>query len=72
MLATLRETMEVEADEGVSVDVKSLKIEAIREELEYGGSRLRSVLRKLELPWACLSSAQDTKPKRLGAVRWPK
>ena len=72
MLATYRETMEVEADDGVSFDVKSLKIEAIREELEYGESRLRSVLRKLELPWACLSSAQDTKPKRLGAVRWPK
>lgn len=42
LLGTFREIMAVEADDGVSFDLKGLKIEAIREELEYGGSRLRT------------------------------
>lgn len=42
LLATFREIMAVEVDDGVSFDLKGLRIEAIREELEYGGSRLRT------------------------------
>ena len=42
LLATFREIMAVEVDDGVSFDLKGLKIEAIREEVEYGGSRLRT------------------------------
>lgn len=42
LLGTFREIMAVEADDGVSFDLKGLKIEAIREEVEYGGSRLRT------------------------------
>jgi predicted nucleotidyltransferase component of viral defense system len=42
LLETFREIMAVEADDGVSFDLKGLKIEAIREEVEYGGSRLRT------------------------------
>ncbi len=42
LLATFREIMAVELDDGVSFDLKGLRIEAIREELEYGGSRLRT------------------------------
>jgi len=42
LLATFREIMAVEADDGVSFDLKGLRIEAIREEVEYGGSRLRT------------------------------
>ena len=42
LLRTFREIMAVAVDDGVSFDLKSLKIEAIREELEYGGSRLRT------------------------------
>ena len=42
LLATFREIMAVEVDDGVSFDVKGLRIEAIREEAEYGGSRLRT------------------------------
>lgn len=34
--------MAVEHDDGVSFDLKGLRIEAIREEVEYGGSRLRT------------------------------
>jgi predicted nucleotidyltransferase component of viral defense system len=34
--------MAVDLDDGVSFDLKGLKIEAIREELAYGGSRLRT------------------------------
>jgi predicted nucleotidyltransferase component of viral defense system len=39
---TFREIMAVEVDDGVRFDLKGLKIEAIREEFEYGGSRLRT------------------------------
>ena len=42
LLATFREIMAVEVDDGVSFDLRGLKIEAIREEVEYGGSRLRT------------------------------
>jgi len=42
LLATFREIMAVELDDGVSFDLKGLRIEAIREEVEYSGSRLRT------------------------------
>ena len=42
LLATFREIMAVEVDDGVSFDLKGRRIEAIREEAEYGGSRLRT------------------------------
>jgi len=42
LLATFREIMAVEVDDGVRFDLKGLKIQAIREEVEYGGSRLRT------------------------------
>jgi predicted nucleotidyltransferase component of viral defense system len=42
LLASFCEIMAVEVDDGVSFDLKGLRIEAIREEVEYGGSRLRT------------------------------
>jgi predicted nucleotidyltransferase component of viral defense system len=42
LLATFREIMAVEVEDGVSFDIVNLRIEAIREEVEYGGSRLRT------------------------------
>jgi predicted nucleotidyltransferase component of viral defense system len=42
LLGTFREIMAIEVDDGVSFDLKGLQIEAIREEAEYGGSRLRT------------------------------
>ncbi|MBE2242514.1 MAG: nucleotidyl transferase AbiEii/AbiGii toxin family protein [Burkholderiaceae bacterium] len=42
LLRTFREIMALEVDDGVSFDLKGLRIEAIREEVEYGGSRLRT------------------------------
>lgn len=42
LLRTFREIMAVELDDGVTFDLKGLRIEAIREEVEYGGSRLRT------------------------------
>lgn len=42
LLTTFREIMAVEVDDGVRFDLKGLRIEAIREEVEYGGSRLRT------------------------------
>ena len=42
LLGTFREIMAVEVDDGVSFDLKGLRIETIREEVEYGGSRLRT------------------------------
>lgn len=42
LLTTFREIMSIEADDGVNFDLKNLRIEAIREELEYGGSRLHT------------------------------
>jgi predicted nucleotidyltransferase component of viral defense system len=42
LLATFREIMAIDVHDGVSFDLKGLRIEAIREEVEYGGSRLRT------------------------------
>ncbi len=42
LLSVFREVMAIEADDGVSFDLKRLAIEPIREEVEYGGSRLRT------------------------------
>jgi len=42
LLGTFREIMAIEFDDGVIFDLKGLRIEAIREEVEYGGSRLRT------------------------------
>ena len=42
LLGTFREIMAVEVDDGVSFDLKGLRIEAIREDVDYGGSRLRT------------------------------
>ena len=42
LLGTFREIMAVEVDDGVAFDVENLRVEAIREEVEYGGSRLRT------------------------------
>lgn len=42
LLDTFREIMAIEVDDGVNFDLKGLRIEAIREEVEYGGSRLRT------------------------------
>ena len=42
LLRAFREIMAVEVDDGVVFDLKGLRIEAIREEVEYGGSRLRT------------------------------
>ena len=42
LLATFREVMTIEADDGVTFNIAALRIEPIREELEYGGSRLRT------------------------------
>lgn len=42
LLDTFREIMAIEVDDGVIFDLKGLRIEAIREEVEYGGSRLRT------------------------------
>ena len=37
-----RDIMAIEVVDGVSFDLKGLRIETIREEAEYGGSRLRT------------------------------
>lgn len=42
LLGTFREVMAIDADDGVVFDLEGLAIEAIREEVEYGGSRLRT------------------------------
>ena len=42
LLGTFREVMSIEADDGVTFDLKGLRIEPIREDAEYGGSRLRT------------------------------
>lgn len=42
LLRTFREVMAIEADDGVVFDLEALAIEAIREDVEYGGSRLRT------------------------------
>jgi predicted nucleotidyltransferase component of viral defense system len=40
LLAVFREVMTIAVDDGVSFDTTKLKIQPIREDLEYGGSRL--------------------------------
>lgn len=42
MLATFREIMTLEVADGVEFDVGALRVDRIREELEYGGLRLRT------------------------------
>lgn len=42
LLGTFREIRAVEVDDGVIFDLKGLRIEAIRQVVEYGGSRLRA------------------------------
>lgn len=42
LLTTFCEIMSIEVDDGVNFDLKNLRIDAIREALEYGGSRLRT------------------------------
>src|SRR2546425_6004539 len=42
LLETFREIMAHELDDGIRFDLEGLRIEPIREELEYGGSRLRT------------------------------
>lgn len=42
MLATFREILAQDADDGVEFDAEALRVDRIREELEYGGLRLRT------------------------------
>ncbi len=42
MLATFRDILALDANDGVEFDATSLRIDRIREELEYGGLRLRT------------------------------
>jgi predicted nucleotidyltransferase component of viral defense system len=42
MLALFREVLAVEADDGVVFDVEGLSVDLIREELEYGGLRIKT------------------------------
>ncbi len=43
MLATFREILTQDADDGVVFDADALRVDRIREELEYGGLRLRTI-----------------------------
>ncbi len=45
MLAVFREICAIEQNDGVVFDVDALRVELIREELEYGGLRLRTIAR---------------------------
>lgn len=42
MLVTFREICAIEVDDGIAFDVEALRVELIREELDYGGLRLRT------------------------------
>lgn len=42
MLATFREICAIALDDGIAFDVNGLRVELIREELDYGGLRLRT------------------------------
>jgi predicted nucleotidyltransferase component of viral defense system len=42
MLATFREIARIAADDGLTFDTESLRVDLIREDLEYGGLRLRT------------------------------
>ena len=43
MVAVFREVCDIAADDGVAFDSDALRVDQIREELEYGGLRLRTV-----------------------------
>jgi predicted nucleotidyltransferase component of viral defense system len=43
LLSVFRDVMTITADDGVSFDTAKLKIQPIREDLEYGGSRLSTI-----------------------------
>ena len=43
MVAVFREVCDVAADDGIAFDSDALRVDQIREELEYGGLRLRTV-----------------------------
>jgi hypothetical protein len=43
ILSVFREVCRMPADDGITFEVNSLRIERVREELEYGGLRLRTV-----------------------------
>ena len=45
MLSVFREICAIEENDGVTFDVDALRVELIREELEYGGLRLRTTAR---------------------------
>jgi predicted nucleotidyltransferase component of viral defense system len=45
MLATFRDICAIEAEDGLAFDVDALRVEQIREELDYGGLRLRTTAR---------------------------
>jgi len=45
MLAVFREICAIEENDGVTFDIDALRVELIREELEYGGLRLRTTAR---------------------------
>lgn len=42
MLATFRDILAINDDDGVECDVDALRVDCIREEVEYGGLRLRT------------------------------
>ncbi len=42
LLATFRDILSINVDDSLSFNVNALSIEAIRESIEYGGSRLRT------------------------------
>lgn len=42
LLGAFREVMAIDVDDGVRFDLKGLRVEPIRKEAEYGGSRLRT------------------------------
>ena len=45
MRATFRDICAIDADDGIAFDVDGLRVELIREDLAYGGLRLRTVAR---------------------------
>ena len=59
-LATFREIMALEVDDGVNFDLKGLHIEAVRDEVEDGGSRLHTTA-TLAGAAACSESARQSR-----------
>jgi predicted nucleotidyltransferase component of viral defense system len=43
MLAVFREVMAIKAEDGIAFDLTALRVDLMREELEYGGLRLRTI-----------------------------